>query len=266
MITTFLAAAFLFVIPLILLLTRNVIYGVFNINNKTHNRSTNLTKSKSFTTLDSSISKIPKFKVGQKINVAFLIYNHVEALDLNGPLDIFSKANDMDDVYNLYTVSPTDEPIYSEGNVMSIQATYSISNAPQADILIIPGARFDIVKKIRDNAEIINWIQKQNTASEITMSVCTGALILSTAGILDGKSATTHFMANDVLKANSNINVLENLRYVHDGKIITTAGVTSGFDGALHLIDLINGKKIADQICKMIIYDRNGDLSFMEKL
>ncbi|WP_316779002.1 DJ-1/PfpI family protein [Pedobacter antarcticus] len=216
--------------------------------------------------LDNIRANSVNFKKGKKINVAFLVYDQVEALDLNGPVDIFAKANKMDSVYNLYTVSPTNEAVYSEGNIMKITATYTISNAPQADILVIPGADPEIITDLSKRPEIIKWIKNQNNSTDVTMSICTGALLLSTAGILEGKSATTHSIALNTLQSNPKINVLKNKRYVHDGKIITTAGITSGLDGTLHLIDMINGKKIADTISEILIYNRNGDMSFTNKL
>jgi transcriptional regulator GlxA family with amidase domain len=207
-----------------------------------------------------------EFEKDKKINVAFLVFNQVEALDLNGPIDIFAKANVIDNRYNLYTVSQTKDAVDSEGSVMKITAKYTFKNAPAADILIIPGAHPDIVAKLcKENAELINWINLQNKTTKITMSICTGGLILSKTGILDGKKAITHFMSTETLRANTKINVVENVRYVQDGKIITTAGITSGIDGTLHVIDLINGKEVTDMIAKIMYYNRNGDLSFMKE-
>ena len=205
------------------------------------------------------------FPIGKKINVAFLIYDQVEALDLNGPLDILTKANKMDNVYNLYTVGLSKESVFIEGSAMKITPTYSIENAPQADILIVPGSGPATIKDLcTKQPELFEWLIKQNHQTKLTMSVCTGGLLLSKAGILDGKEATTHYMVMDVLKENSKIRVKSNTRYVQDGKILTTAGITSGLDGTLHLVELINGKKIADMVANILVYNRNGDMSFMK--
>lgn len=96
------------------------------------------------------------------------------------------------------------------------------------------------------------------------MSVCVGGVILSKAGLLNGKKATTHFMTTEALRGNSEVKVMDNVRFVQDGKIITTAGITSGIDGTLHLIDLISGKNVGDMIAKNLYYNRNGDMSFMK--
>ena len=205
------------------------------------------------------------FPKGEKINVAFLIFDQVEALDLNGPLDILTKANKMDNVYNLYTVGLSKESVFLEGSALKITPTYSMENAPQADILIVPGSGPATIKDLcAKQPELFKWLIKQNQRTELTMSVCTGGLLLSKAGILDGKEATTHYMVLDVLKENSKIRVKNNTRYIQDGKILTTAGITSGLDGTLHLVELINGKKTADMIANILVYNRNGDMSFMK--
>jgi transcriptional regulator GlxA family with amidase domain len=212
---------------------------------------------------EKTAAEVVRFDKSKKINVAFLVFDQVEALDLNGPVDIFAKASQITGSYNLYTVSPTDREIQSEGNVMNIKAGYSFSNAPQADILIIPGAFPPTIKALIENhPEIGNWIKTQHQATEVTMSICTGAILLASEGLLDGKYATTHYGAIDLLKANKKIKVLENIRYKQDGKILTTGGITSGLDGSLHLIELINGKQVADEIARILVYNRNGDMDF----
>lgn len=205
-------------------------------------------------------------KEKKKINVAFLIYDQVEAMDLNGPVDVFTKANAMDPSYHLYTVSASSKKLVpSEGGTIMMQSAYSFENAPQADVLIIPGAAPEVIINIASNQpELFKWISNQNKNTKLTMSVCTGSLLLSKAGVLDGKKATTHYLALDLLKQNPKIEIVEKVRFIEDGKLLTTAGITSGLDGSLHVVELINGKEIADQIGKIMVYNRNGDLSFME--
>ncbi len=204
-------------------------------------------------------------KNNSKINVAFLIFHQVEALDLNGPLDIFTKASFFDDRYHVYTVSPTDEAVNSEGNTYQMKASYSFETAPQADILIIPGAHETIIHQIakQENA-IKTWVVQQHQKSTLTMSVCTGALLLAEWGVLDYAQATTHEANIEQLSLYPHIRVIENKRFVEDGKIITTAGITSGLDGALHMIEQINGKQLADTLAKILIYNRYQNMHFME--
>lgn len=210
------------------------------------------------------LSELKKEK--KKINVAFLIYDQVEAMDLNGPIDVFTKANALDPSYHLYTVSASSKKLVpSEGSTIMMQSTYAFENAPQADILVVPGAAPEVIKSTCDHQpELLKWINNQNKNTKLTMSVCTGSLLLSQAGVLDGKRATTHYLALDLLKQNKKIEIIEKVRFTEDGKLLTTAGITSGLDGSLHVVELINGKEIADQIGKIMVYNRNGDLSFME--
>lgn len=100
------------------------------------------------------------FLKDEKINVAFLIYDQVEVLDLNGPIDVFAKANLLDPRYNLYTVAETDGIVTSEGGVMGLMATYNFKNAPKADILVVPGAHPEIVAKLcAENKELLDWVR-----------------------------------------------------------------------------------------------------------
>jgi len=208
--------------------------------------------------------KFPEFNKKEIIKVAFLLFDHVEALDLNGPIDIFVKANFFDKRFELFTVSANEDPVYSEGKVLQMKATYNFLNAPQADIIVIPGAEPSLVKKIaNNNTEISQWIKKQHQKATLTFSVCTGSVILAATGILENKMATTHFGVMEYLKQYKSINTIENVRYVLDGKVLTTAGITSGLDGALYVIEEILGKEIADNISNILVYNRDADLSFM---
>lgn len=205
------------------------------------------------------------FRKDRKINVAFFIFPEVEPLDLSGPADILGKANYLDAVYNLYTVALTKAPVVAEGQVLHLTPTYSLAEAPQADLLILPGAMPQHISALcAQHPELLAWIKQQHETAEITMSVCTGAFFLAAAGILDGKTATTHFAGLPMLRQNLTINVVENQRYVQDGKVLTTAGVTSGLDGTLHVVDLVNGQKTGDELAKLLVYNRHADMSFAQ--
>lgn len=205
------------------------------------------------------------FKKDRKINVAFFIFDEVEALDLSGPADILGKANHLNAVYNLYTVALTEATVVAEGQVLQLTPTYSIANAPQADVLILPGAMPQRMAALcAQHPELLAWIQQQHAATELTMAVCTGAFLLAAAGILDGKAATTHFAGLPTLRKNPAIRIVENQRYVQDGKVLTTAGITSGLDGTLHVVDLIQGQEMGDKLARLLVYNRHADLSFMQ--
>ncbi len=200
-----------------------------------------------------------------KTKVAFLVYNQVEALDLNGPLDVLTKAKHMsDDAFEIYTVGQSHDPIDTEGGSLKIVPAYSIADAPPADILVIPGAALEVIKDMMDNDEMIGWIKQQANQSERTMSVCTGALILAKTGLLDHQKATTHYFAIQQMKREfPNIQVMEGTRFVIAGKYLTTAGITSGIDGALQLVEAYEGKPVADMIAQVMVYSRQDTLNFL---
>ena len=117
---------------------------------------------------------------------------------------------------------------------------YTFANSPAADVLLAPGGA---VENSMKNATLLNWVQKNAQTSKHVMSVCTGALILAKAGLLDGLTATAVSHAIDGLgEISPKIKVVRDQRYVDNGKIITTAGLSSGIDGAFHVIEKIKGR------------------------
>jgi len=215
---------------------------------------------------DAGASKI-KFEDRKKIRVGFLVYNGVEAQDLNGPLDVFVKASRMGGNFDIFLISSTpDKNIKTESETVHLRAQYSIEDAPQTDILIIPGAAPDIVRSLSvQNDPLKAWMISQNKNTVITGSVCTGSLFLGDLGFLEGHKATTHPACLQALKKIKGIDVQEHVRFTMDQKYITGSGITSGIDVALYLIEMIRGKQQADLIAKIMVYNRNGDMEFMQQ-
>lgn len=178
--------------------------------------------------------------------IAFYLQDRVEVLDFAGPMEVLSYAG-----FNVFTVSATKDPIKSQG-ILSVIPDYTIENAPKADILAFFGGNSSAASK---NPDVINWVKEQQDV-EYHFSVCTGAFILAEAGILDGKTATTFHSALDDLEADyPKINVKKNVRYVDNGKVITTAGISAGIDGALHLVAKLHGINAAKRVAYNMEYD-----------
>jgi transcriptional regulator GlxA family with amidase domain len=178
---------------------------------------------------------------GRKVprNVAIFLFDGVELLDFAGPADVFSAAGSG---YKVYTVAESTEPIVSQGFV-KVVPEFSILNCPKPDVLVIPGGNTSAPLA---SSEVIAWIKGASENTEVTMSVCTGAFILAKAGLLDGQQATTHWSQLARLrKAAPNIDVRDKVRFVDVGKIVTTAGVSAGIDGALHVVDRLSGRSTA---------------------
>lgn len=207
--------------------------------------------------------KIPN---DRKINIGVLVYDGVEIVDTGGPIDVFVKANNMNGKYRIYTVSATKKKeIIMDGGTVNLVSQFTIYDAPQSDILIIPGTSPEIVRTISKDKNMMDWIVKQNEKTQITMSVCTGGLILANTGLLDGRAATTHHWSLDELRSHPKIKVKQEARFVADGKFLTGAGVTSGIDTALEAVELIHGKDFADEIAQGMVYDRYNDMDFLLK-
>jgi transcriptional regulator GlxA family with amidase domain len=181
-------------------------------------------------------------------NVAIFAFQGMELLDFAGPGEVFQAAGPR---FNVYTVAESTEPIVSQGFV-KIVPEYSIHNCPKPDLLVIPGGATTATLK---NPDVIAWVKRVSGEAEITMSVCTGAFILAKAGLLDGQEATTHwFHLTRLGKTAPNIQVRSNVRFVDAGKIVTTAGVSAGIDGSLHVVDRLLGHNAAVRVAKGMEY------------
>lgn len=159
-------------------------------------------------------------------------------MDFTGPAEVFIVAN-RGNSFQVLTVAESKEPVKTMGGIRVIPDR-SFEELSEADILVIPGGRSQITDKGNE------WIRKVSEKTEITMSVCYGAFILADAGLLDNIEATTHHLGIKRLKSDyPKCKVIENKRFVDSGKIITTAGVTAGIDGALHVIERLLGTEEA---------------------
>jgi len=180
------------------------------------------------------------------LKIVILLFDNHTALDIVGPYEVLNKLPNSK-VY----LTGLEKREYRDMYGLKISADYSIAEISQADILLIPGG-FGIDELLK-NAEIIDWIQKIDRSTQWTVSVCSGSLLLAQAGLLDGKNCTTHWKRKDQLK-NYNVTIKDE-RYVQDGKMITSAGVSAGIDMALYLVSIIAGEQNARMIQLAIEYD-----------
>jgi putative intracellular protease/amidase len=177
--------------------------------------------------------------------VAILIFEHVQIIDYTGPYEAFGHVYSADQPvpFETYTVAEKSEPITTAMG-MRVIPKYSIENAPKPDILVVPGGGVD---SVLDSPAVIHWIQENAKDAQIVMSVCNGAFILAKAGLLDGLEATTTaFLIERLKQAAPKTKVVSDKRFVDNGKIITTAGLSSGIDGTLHIIERLYGRGTAE--------------------
>lgn len=181
--------------------------------------------------------------------VALFLYDNVEILDFAGPMEVFMQAG-----FDVYTVGPSKTIMAM--NKLKITVDYVVGDKmPQADIVALPGGdgALDYIK----NDKVMTWIKKSAQTSSFNFSVCTGSYLLAQTGILDGKKSTTfHSLIDHMAKEYPKVTVLQGVRYVDNGKEVTTAGISAGIDGALHLVARIRGEKAAKDVAFNMEYDK----------
>ena len=156
--------------------------------------------------------------------LAILIFQDVEVLDFCGPFEVFSAANQFTDppAFNVLTVAERAGPIVTRGG-LSVNPHHRITDCPQPNLLLVPGGRG--TRKEMDNPVLAGWIRQASEKAELVLSVCTGALVLARAGLLDGLGATTHHGAIDLLRRTApTTTVHADRRFVDNGRVVCSAG------------------------------------------
>jgi transcriptional regulator GlxA family with amidase domain len=198
-----------------------------------------------------------------KWNVGVLLFDGVAVLDFAGPFEVLTRArlepgfesrrSEDDALFDVFTVAKTTEPVTATGGIVVVPR-HSFADAPRIDLLLVPGG-FGTRPLLQD-AETIEWIRQTAAAARRTASVCTGALLLARAGLLDGRRATTHWGAFGLLTSLArDVTVDREARFVDDG-VMTSAGVASGMDLALHIVETLFGRAVADETARYLEYRR----------
>jgi len=181
------------------------------------------------------------------MQVAYLLYDRFTALDITGPHEVLNSLPHTESIF----VAEQAGPIRNESDTLSLVADASLDEVTKPEILVVPGG-FG-TRALLDHEPLLDWIRQVHETSTYTTSVCTGTLLLAAAGLLDGAPATTHWLARDLLAELGAEPVPD--RVVEHGKIITAAGVSSGIDMALWLIQKMYGDEAAQAVQLGIEYD-----------
>lgn len=192
--------------------------------------------------------------------VGILIFDDVEVLDFCGPFEVFASARkpgnedpDARRLFDVCVIAQEDRTIRCRGNLL-VNPHVTIENHPPLDILLVPGGLG--TRRERTNQTVLDWIAEQDRTTELTTSVCTGAFLLAELGLLDGKAATTYWGAFDWMRENHpEIEMQENVRFVDEGRIVTSAGVSAGIDMALHIVERLHGRDIAADTARGMEYE-----------
>lgn len=181
--------------------------------------------------------------------VAIVIYPGFTALDAIGPYEVLRMMPDTE----VRFVSNEVGPIAADSGVLIIGATHTFEETPEPDIVLVPGSTADTTTAMA-NCDLIRWLQKVHKTTNLTLSVCSGSLVLAAAGILDGLAATTHWIGQSALKQ-FGAKPMKNERIVEAGKVVTAAGVSAGIDLGLTIVMKLHGEEVAQKIQLLIEYD-----------
>lgn len=195
-----------------------------------------------------------------RIKVALVLTEQAVMIDYAGPWEVFqdvmlpSRGGTMEDrhVFDLYTVSDTADPIRTSGGLRVIP-DYTFDNAPQPNVVVVPA-------QMGHSQKMMDWLRAKAKSSDVVMSVCTGAFRLGEAGLLNGKSATTHHGAYVSFQHEfPTVTLVRNMRYVQsDPVVFTSGGLSSGIDLALHIVDLYFGREVAAGTARNMEYEGEG--------
>lgn len=185
------------------------------------------------------------------LTVAILIFDDVEVLDFAGPFEVFNVASELIprapfQAFQVLTVGLNLQPVVTRGG-LRVQPHYAISDAPPADILIVPGGAG--TRRLLTHAPLHAYLREQAAQITLLTSVCTGALVLAAAGLLPAGDATTHHSAYTQLHALTNgQQVCQDQRYVQQGNVITSGGISAGIDMSLAIVTALHGSENADRV------------------
>lgn len=187
--------------------------------------------------------------------VAVYVFPDVEVLDFAGPFEVFTTASRVHNrrnpgqpsPFNTYTVAKLPGPVMARAG-LKVLPDHTFHSCPAPDVLLIPGGVVDA--ELHDE-KVVAWIAQ--AAPSITASVCTGSFLLAKAGLLTGKSATTHWEdIADFRAAFPDVVVRKDVRWVDEGSVISSAGIAAGIDMSLHLVARLAGAELAQATARQM--------------
>jgi transcriptional regulator GlxA family with amidase domain len=195
----------------------------------------------------------PTIADGPPRRVVMLIYPGVTPLDISGPLEVFSFANRLTKkkLYDIITVAPTAEPVPTGLGFAFLPACAMTDLAGPIDTLLVGGGAGPHVVHA---PEIFDWLKRTAPRARRFGSICTGAFLLGTAGLLDGKRVTTHWeLGGELARRNPATQVEIDAIFVRDGKLCTSAGISAGIDLALALLEEDHGRALALKVARYLV-------------
>jgi transcriptional regulator GlxA family with amidase domain len=192
--------------------------------------------------------------------VGIFVFDNVEALDFAGPYEVFTTASrmykrrypDAESAFEVCTIGRTLDPVRARAG-LEIRPDHSFADHPPVDLVIVPGG---VVTEELDKPDVSAWIAAAALRSRITASVCTGAFLLARAGLLRGRAVTTHWDVIDDLRAMfPGLEVKTGVRWVDEGEIVSSAGISAGIDMCLHLVERCVDRELALRTARQLDFD-----------
>lgn len=186
--------------------------------------------------------------------LAILIFHEVEVLDFCGPFEVFSVANRFTPApaFRVFTVAENPGPVLTRGG-LSVNPHACLAECPAPDIFLVPGGQG--TRTEMHNPALIDWITQASEKAQLILSVCTGALLLANAGLLDGLEATTHHSAFALLRQTAPKTIVHtDRRFVDNGRVICSAGIAAGIDMSLHVVARLLGAEVAEKTARQMEY------------
>lgn len=201
----------------------------------------------------------------ERRTVGILIFDDVEVLDFCGPFEVFSvtrlneeRRREEASPFEVLLVAESSGPIVTTGG-MRVLPDVTLAECPKLDLLVVPGGWG--TRAGLSNQTQLTWIRERAAEVELLTSVCTGALMLGAAGLLEGHSATTHWCAVELMRELvPGVEVRENVRYVEEGSVLTSAGIAAGIEMALRVVERLHGTEIAQGTARQMEYPYSWSL------
>jgi transcriptional regulator GlxA family with amidase domain len=186
-------------------------------------------------------------------HLAILLLDDAEVLDFCGPYEVFSVASNQSKSPSFNVMTIAEQTPVTARNGLSVNRDHSLESCPKPDVLLVPGGIG--TRRELNNGSLIESVRQVASDAELVLSVCTDALLLGKAGLLDGLEATTHHVAYDLLREIvPSCTVHKDRRFIDNGKIITSAGIAAGIDMSLHVVERLLSSDIATATARHMEY------------
>ncbi|MEE9321896.1 MAG: DJ-1/PfpI family protein [Granulosicoccus sp.] len=190
------------------------------------------------------------------MNIGIYLYQYAEILDFSGPFEVFSTATrvcENDSPFEVFLISETAGEVVEARAGYKVVSDYGFDNHPPMDVLVIAGG---VHTGEMEKPQVIEWIAREASVVSITASVCTGVFLLAKAGVADTQTVTTHWEDIADLRALfPQLEVIENVRWVDEGRLVTSGGISAGIDMSLHLVSRLHSPDLAEATAKQMEFD-----------